>query len=759
MTAIINVSRRAFLRGMFSTGALVLGVSFAPDLLLAGSGDQKGGGGSPIFQPNVFVAIETDGTVRIVAHRSEMGTGIRTSLPLVVADELDADWSRVRIEQAIGDPRYGAQDTDGSHSVRTFFDTMRECGAAARLMLIRAAAAQWQGPPRDCEARLGTIAHRPSGRSLGYGELVAAASHLPVPEPNELEFKPPGQWRYIGKWTPSYDLQDICRGQPLYGMDAHAEGMLYAAIERPPVLGGKVKSFDDQAALRVAGVRRTLSIPGFKPPCGSQPLGGVAVIADNTWAAFHGRKQLKVEWDNGENESYDSDKYKAELRETSRRPGLVVRNAGDVDGAFAKSGKQVAAEYYVPLLAHTPMEPPVALAEVRDDKVTVWAPTQDPQEVQQAIADQLGIAPADVTCHVTLLGGGFGRKSNPDYAVEAALLAKEVGKPVKVVWSREDDVRFGYYNSVAAMYLKAALDSNGMPNAWLQRSTFPPIASIFNETAVYGGPGSLGQGWTDIPFNIPNLRVENGPARAHVRIGWLRSVANVYHAFAVQSFADELAHAAGRDPLEYMLELIGPPRLVDLNGAKYGNYGASLETYPIDTARLRRVLEIAAEKSGWSKRQSGSGTGWGLAVHRSFVTYVATVVQVEVNDDGKIRIARVDTAVDAGTVVDPQFVQAQFEGAAVFGTSIARSGEITARDGAILQSNFSDYPVARMADAPYETYVHIVQSKAPPGGVGEPGVPPFVPALCNAVFAATGIRVRDLPLSRTSLARKATKAA
>jgi isoquinoline 1-oxidoreductase subunit beta len=774
MTTIANLSRRQFLNGMFSAGALVLGVSFAPNLLLAQTGERKRGNGPSVFQPNVFVAIETDGTVRIVAHRSEMGTGIRTCLPLVLADELDADWSRVKIEQAIGDARYGSQDTDGSHSIRSFFDTMRECGATARLMLIRAAAAQWKVPADQCQARQHTIVHQPSGRAAGYGALVAAAARLPVPDRSELVFKPASQWRYIGKWMPGYDLNAICEGEPVFGMDARVDGMLYAAIQRPPVLGGKVKSLDDRAALQVGGVRQTVPIPGFKPPCAFQPLGGVAVIADNTWAAFQGCRKLNIEWEDGPNREYDSEKYKAELRATSRRPGLVARSEGDVDAEFAKAGRLVEAEYYVPLLAHASMEPPVALADVRGDRVTVWAPTQDPQAVQKSVADQLGVAPENVTCHVTLLGGGFGRKSKPDYAVEAALLSKAVGRPVKVVWSREDDIKFGYYNSVAAMYLKAALGSNGMPTAWLERSTFPPIASTFDQTAVYGGPGSLGQGWTDIPFNIANLRVENGPAHAHVRIGWLRSVANIYHAFGVQTFADELAHAAGRDPLDYMLGLIGPPRILDL-GERHSSSlrwvkqtlhhltrksGASEEdAYPFDTGRLRRVLEIAAEKSGWGKHTSGAGTGWGLAVHRSFLTYVATVVQVEVSDAGEVRISRVDTVVDAGMVVNPQFVQAQFEGAAVFGTSIARTGEITATNGAVVQSNFFDYPVARITDAPHETNVYLVDSKAPPAGVGEPGVPPFVPALCNAVFAATGIRVRDLPLAKTSLARKATKAA
>jgi isoquinoline 1-oxidoreductase beta subunit len=326
---------------------------------------------------------------------------------------------------------------------------------------------------------------------------------------------------------------------------------------------------------------------------------------------------------------------------------------------------------------------------------------------------------------------------------------------VKVTWSREDDIKFDYYNTVAAMHMQAALGKDGKPTAWLQRSTFPPITSLFKEDAVYGDPGHLQQGWTDVPFAIPNLRVENGAAQAHVRIGWLRSVANIYHAFAVQTFADELAHLAGRDPLEYMLELIGPPRILNLNGADYPNYGASYKSYPIDTGRLRRVLELAAEKSGWAKRKPADRSGWGLAVHRSFVTYVAAVVQVEVGDKGEIRIPRVDMAVDAGQIVDRQFVEAQFQGAAVFGTSVARSGEITATGGVIDQSNFFDYPVARINEAPLETDVHIVESDAPAGGVGEPGVPPYVPALCNAIFAATGTRVRELPLSKVDL-RKAS---
>ena len=750
--SILNVSRRGFLKGIVSSGALVLSVRLVPDFLWAAEMSAGTHADHATLHPSVFVGIDTDGTVYLVAHRSEMGTTSRTSVPLILADELDADWKRVKLEQAIGDPRYGDQDTDGSHSVRSFYDVMREAGATARLMLTRAAAQKWGVPVSECHSDLHAIVHRRSNRRAGYGELASAASKLPVPKKEELQFKPKSAWRYIGKGAVSYDLTDLCTGKAGFGMDARLEGMVYASVEHPPVLGGKVKSYDDKAPLQVKGVKQTIPIKPFTPPHLFQPLGGVAVIADNTWAAFQGRKKLNVTWDNGANAGYNSDPYKKELQSTARKPGKVARNIGDVDAVFAKGGKMMEAEYYVPLLAHASMEPPVALADFRDGKVTIWAPTQSPQAVQETVAGELGIPKENVICHVPLLGGGFGRKSKPDYVAEAAILSKALGKPVKVVWSREDDIKFDYYHAVAAMYLKAALDEKGMPTAWLQRSVFPPIGSTFALNTTYGDGGDLGQGWTDLPFNLPNHRVENGAAENHVRIGWLRSVANIYHAFAAQSFANELAHASGRDSVEYLLELIGPARIIDVKATApdYDNYGASTTDYPLDTARMRRVVELAAEQSGWGKRKLGKGSGMGIAVHRSFLTYVATVVEVEVDDQGEVKIPSVHTAVDAGIVVNPEATRAQFEGAAVFGTSIVRSGAITAKNGVIEQSNFNDYPVARMNEAPYKTTVHIVDSDAPPAGVGEPGVPPFAPAVCNAIFAASGKRIRELPLSSSS---------
>jgi isoquinoline 1-oxidoreductase beta subunit len=740
-----NVSRRRFLRGTFGAGALVLGARILPTRAFAALE-------TAVFSPNVFVGIKSDGTVVIVAHRSEMGTSSRTMVPLILADEMEADWKRVKIEQAIGDEKYGDQNTDGSHSVRSFFGVMQECGASARSMLEQAAANQWSVPVSQCKATLHQVVHTPSGKKLGYGELAAAAAKLPVPDKSKLVFKKKSEYRYIGKDLPVYDLSDITHGKAVFGMDAKVDGMVYASIEHSPVLGGKVMSFDDKETLQVSGVSRTVEIPAFRPPHGFQPLGGVAVIADSTWAAFQGRKKLKIAWDPGPNASYTSSEYKKQLQATARKPGTVVRNVGDVDKGFASATKTLEADYYVPHLAHAPMEPEVAVADFKNGKCTLWAPTQNPQAVQDTVAAAVGIDKKNVICNVTLLGGGFGRKSKPDYCAEAALLSKQLGKPVKVVWTREDDIHFDYYHSVAALYMKAGLDQGGKPVAWLQRSVFPSINSTFAPGVKSGSAGELGMGFTDTPYALPNHRAENGEAVNHVRIGWLRSVANIYHAFAVCSFADELAHAAGRDSKDYLLELIGPPRLVDLKaqGVDYPNMGP-IETYPVDTARLRKVIELVAEKSGWGKRSLPKGHALGIAAHRSFLSYIATVVEVAVSPAGKISIPRVDTAVDAGMIVSPDRVRSQFEGAAVFGASLALMGEITATAGKIDQSNFNNYPVVRMNESPMETRVYIVESDAPPAGVGEPGVPPFAPALCNAIFAATGKRIRELPIARQKL--------
>jgi len=754
MIQIENVSRRGFLKGMVSAGALVLGAQILPADLL---GTTVHTGEDPMtkaaLQPNVYVAIDTDGAVYIVCHRSEMGSGNRSGLPRIVADELDADWNRVKVVQATGDAKYGDQDTDGSHSVVSFFDPLREAGASARLMLVRAAAQTWRVPEKELTTELSTVVHKSSGKKLGYGELAATAANLPVPKKEELQLKPRSEWRYIGKPAPTYDLKDMVSGKAAYGQDAQMEGMLYASVLHPPVYGGAVKSVDDSAALKVAGVKQTATIEPFKPPVTMQALGGVAVLAENTYAAFQGKKKLKVEWTKSEHDVWNSDTFRKYLEDTARKPGKVVRENGNVDEAFAKGGKIVEAEYYAPMLAHASMEPPAALALYRDGKVEVWAPTQNPQGAQEAIAAAVGAKKEDVTVNVTLLGGAFGRKSFPDFVVEAAVLSKKSGKPVKVVWSREDDIKFDTFHSVAAMYFKASLGAEGKPTAWLQRSVFPPIASTFDASAQYPDAGEIGLGFSDIPFALANHRAESGPAPAHTRIGWLRSVANIYHAYGVHSFVGELANAAGKDQVEYVLALLGPDRIMPKSELPkdYTNYDGDYSQYPIDIARFRRVVQMAAEKSGWGKQKLGNGFGMGIAVHRSFLTYVATVVQAEVKD-GQVNIRRVDTALDAGTIVNPIIVKQQFEGAAVMGTSIAFYGEITATNGVINQSNFDTFPVARMNVAPRQTNIYIMESEAPPAGVGEPGLPPVAPAIYNAVFAATGKRYREMPLTKAGLA-------
>ncbi len=740
MATITNVSRRRFITALGLTGGgLVLGVSVWKRGLPWGVSEP--------FVPNVFLSLDSTGLVTIVVSRSEMGQGVRTSMPMIVADELEADWARVRVVQAIGDPKYGDQNTDGSTSGRNFFTPLREAGAAARTMLEAAAAAEWGVPASEVEARNHEVVHEASGRTLAYGALAAAAAKLPVPEPAAVTLKPKSAFRYIGKSLPMIDGPDIVTGKAVFAIDATRPGMKHAVIARPPVYGGKVRSVDSAAALAVPGVERVITLEGTPPPAGFQPLGGVAVVARNTWAALQGRDALVIDWDHGPNVSYDSDAYAAQLADTAGRPAKVVRDEGDIARALSSAAKVVRADYYAPHLAHAMMEPPAALAEVTGDRCEVWACVQNPQAARDEVATALGVPKENVTAHVTLLGGAFGRKSKPDFAVEAALLAREVGAPVKVTWSREDELRHGYYHTVTAQHLEGALDRNGRVTGWLQRSVFPSISSTFAPDVTYPDGGELGLGMVDLPYAIPAVRCESGPAQAHVRIGWFRSVNNVPHAFAAGSFVGELAAAAGRDQRDFLLELIGPPRHVTpaVVGITYDNYGASMEVHPIDTARFRQVVELASERADWS-RTLAAGHGLGIAVHRSFLTYVCTVVEVAVDGDGRIRVPRVVTAVDCGLAIHPERVRAQMEGAAVMGVGLALYGQITFKNGEAQQSNFDGFEVTRFTDAPGSIEVIVVDSDQPPGGVGEPGLPPLAPALGNAIYAATGQRIRRLPI-------------
>jgi isoquinoline 1-oxidoreductase subunit beta len=750
MIRIENLSRRNVLKGMGGAAGLMLGFNVPfrkfPVALAAGAETSE-------FAPSVYLSIDKSGLVTVFAHRSEMGTGIKTGLPMLLADELRADWNRIKIVQADGDIKYGDQNTDGSRSIRQFYQPFRVAGAVARQMLEEAAARVWGVDPATCQARDHAVIHQPTGRKLGFGDLVTTAAALPVPSSDhmQLRFQPKTALRYVGTPVPIVDLADIVRGRAVYGIDIALPGMKYASIERCPVYGGRARSYDAKAPLAVSGVERIIEIPATPIPSGFNPLGGIAVVASNTWAAQQGRQKLNVSWEYGANTTYDTTAYRAELEVTARQSGRVVRNQGDVSAALASAQRRVAADYFVPHLAHAPMEPPVAVASVTGDRCEVWVPTQNPQAARALVAQVLGLDESRVTLHVTLLGGGFGRKSKPDYVAEAAILSQRLGAPVKVTWTREDDITQDYFHTICAQHLDAGLDDNGRTTAWLHRTVFPPIEATFQPDVIYGGAGELQQGFVDMPYAIANVRCENGTAANHVRIGWYRSVFNIPHAFAVCSFADELAAAAGRDPLDYLRELIGEPRNIDLRaaGVDYPNYGASLDLYPINTGRLRRVLDVAAGKSGWGKSLP-SRQGRGIAVHRSFLSYVAVVAHVAVGDDGQVTIPRLDMAIDCGTIVNPDRVRAQMEGAAIMSIGNALYGNITAKNGQIEQSNFTDYIVPRIDIAP-ETHVHFVENEHPPGGVGEPGVPPTAPAVCNAIYAATGKRIRALPVDQQLL--------
>lgn len=741
---IFKVSRRDFVKTTsMSISGLLLGVSFS----CSDTSKKLTGNPDAAFSPNVYITVNGNGDVVLIAHRSEMGTGIRTSLPLVMADEMEADWNRVKVVQAVGDEKYGDQNTDGSYSVRMFYTPLRKAGATVRTMLEQAAAKEWGVDASECKAKNHEVVHS-SGKSLGFGYLAEKAASLPLPEESSITLKDSKDFKYITKQTSIVDLKDIVTGKAKFGFDNHLPNTKIAVVRRNPESGAGLKSFTSEAAEKIPGVLKvfTLEASGF-PTNFSKPLGGVVVVAENTWAALEGRKALDVTWNKGINADYNTRTSSNDMLKRVKTKGKTRRESGQIDQGLASAKKIVEADYVVPILSHTPMETPCALAHVHDNVCEVWAPVQDPQGTRKSLAETLGMDAKNVTVNVTLLGGAFGRKSKPDFVVEAALISREMGTPIKILWTREDDIQHDFYHFPSAQYMKVGIDENNKVTSWLHRSTFPPIGGTSDTKTKEPSGAELSMGMIDIPFAIDNICCETQDTQAKIRIGWLRSVANIHHAYAVGCTLDEVAQARGVDPIQNTLDLLGGDRMIDFNSltSEFWNYNEKIEEFPWSTARFRHVIETAKQKSNWGKTLP-KGSGQGFAAHRSFLTYVACVVEVTVDANNKIRIPKVDYVVDCGVPVNPERIKAQFEGGAAFAASLALKSEITVSNGAVQQSNFNNYLVGRMSDSPYETAVHIVESNEKPTGVGEPPVPPFIPALCNAIYAATGKRIRQLPV-------------
>jgi isoquinoline 1-oxidoreductase beta subunit len=700
------LSRREFVAAGVAAGAgLVIGF-YLP---------HKSGSPAQSFSPNAYLRITPDNRVTIVVARSEMGQGVRTALPMILAEELEADWKQIEIEQAGASTLYGDQTTGGSASIRTTWDPMRKAGASAREMLISAAALTWNVPRSSCTAENSHIKHGATNRSLSYGELVGKASTLPIP--TDVTLKQSKDYKIVGQRLPRVDSPAKVKGEAVFGIDFRVPDMKFAVLSRCPTIGGKVSSFDDKESKKIPGVNYVGKIGDS----------AVVVVADSVWGAMEGRRVLNVTWDDGPNKDLNTAAVMASLQQAASKKPANLFLAGDPTKA---SGRKISAEYTLPFMAHAPMEPGNCTAQYQGTKCELWAPTQVPQDCRDSVATAIGLDPDQVKVNVTLMGGGFGRRLEHDYAVEAALVSKAINAPVKVIWTREDDMRFSTYRPASLHQLNATLDASGMPVALTHRLIAPSISGQKGQPTPNGVDPDLPDEAGPV-YGIPNYSVDYVMAETPVPLGWMRSVYALQAAFALESFIDELAVAAGKDPLQYRLKLL----------AKDQDLAYFTTTW--HTARMRAVLQLAAEKSGWDKPLP-AGHYRGVACFGCFASYMAEVVEITMEKD-EPRVHRVVAVVDCGQVVNPAILEQQIQGGIIYGLGNALRAKITIEKGRVVQGNFDDYAPLRMEETP-AVEVYAVPSPEVPTGIGEPSVPPVAPALCNAIYAATKKRIRALPI-------------